>query len=362
MSLSVGEVKKAANSTATSAAASRVQIVDIVKGIAILLMVFGHTEQGGMHRNWWVSMPTFVVGIHFTDALIYSFHMASFFFIAGLFIPQSISRRGGGEFVLEKVRTILYPYLLWGILFGLSVPFTTNLRVTGQAFSWKNLAMSMVTGDASWFLVTLFICQIFALAVYRLPHWAQMIVALAACYLVPESSVTVLFAPFLYFPFVVAGMWFGARRLPVFTNLRLWQALLGFAVLLAIQAAIIFRTGPVTRWDRFPIGLCGIAMVLLLSQAIDRTLVSRIFIWFGEASLSIFLFASFFQVFEREVLLRVFHTTAPVPQLFLASLITPIVPALLWHYQKQLHIEWFFRWPSAKRTTKGTPKPQTAAA
>ena len=49
------ESSKAATGTLTlDTAVRRVQIVDIVKGIAILLMVYGHTEQGGMHRQWWV--------------------------------------------------------------------------------------------------------------------------------------------------------------------------------------------------------------------------------------------------------------------------------------------------------------------
>jgi peptidoglycan/LPS O-acetylase OafA/YrhL len=100
-------------------------------------------------------------------------------------------------------------------------------------------------------------------------------------------------------------------------------------------------------------------MLLFLSHAISQTLVSRILIWFGEASLAVFIFSGLFQGFFREVLLRVFHTTSPLPQLFLASLLTPIVPALLWYYQKQLHIVWCFRWPSGKKSAVSKPKTQT---
>jgi fucose 4-O-acetylase-like acetyltransferase len=353
--------KAATGAVALDTAVRRVQIVDIAKGIAILLMVYGHTEQGGMHRQWWVSMPRFVAATRFSDAFVYSFHMAVFFFVAGLFITQSIVRRGGSTFLMEKIKTILYPYLLWGFLFGLTEPFTTSLRSGTHAFSWSGLWMGLLTGDSSWFLATLFMCQILALAIYRLPHWAQMAIALAACYLVPEFSVTVLSRPFFFFPFMVAGMWFGSQRLSLLTDLRRWQAALGFAALFVVQFAIIWLTGPVSRWDRFPVGLCGIAMLLLLGQVISETFISRVFIWFGEASLSVFLFAAFFQVFNRELLLRVFHTTAPLPQVFVASLVTPIVPALLWHYQKQLHISWFFRWPSWKKSVKPA-NAQTATA
>jgi uncharacterized membrane protein YcfT len=31
----------------------RSNVVDIVKGIAIILVVYGHTAQGMIHRGWW---------------------------------------------------------------------------------------------------------------------------------------------------------------------------------------------------------------------------------------------------------------------------------------------------------------------
>jgi uncharacterized membrane protein len=42
------EANKTTYPSVRANAANRVDIVDIAKGIAILLMVFGHTEQGGM--------------------------------------------------------------------------------------------------------------------------------------------------------------------------------------------------------------------------------------------------------------------------------------------------------------------------
>jgi fucose 4-O-acetylase-like acetyltransferase len=73
--------------------AQRIDSIDIVKGIAIILMVFGHTEQGARHRGLWVSMSSVAHGIAFADAFIYSFHMPAFFFIAGLFVAGT-SRHG----------------------------------------------------------------------------------------------------------------------------------------------------------------------------------------------------------------------------------------------------------------------------
>jgi fucose 4-O-acetylase-like acetyltransferase len=56
-------------------------VVNIVKGIAIILVVYGHTAQGMVHRGWWASS-----GAAFSHTFIYSFHMPAFFFVAGLFV------------------------------------------------------------------------------------------------------------------------------------------------------------------------------------------------------------------------------------------------------------------------------------
>jgi fucose 4-O-acetylase-like acetyltransferase len=362
MSSDIREAVSVENPTlAPVRAVNRVQTVDIVKGIAILLMVYGHIEQGGMHRHWWDAMPGVVAGVHFSNAFVYSFHMASFFFVAGLFLTSSIHRRGPWPFTLEKCKTILYPYLLWSLVTVVSDPLTARFRSATHPFSWSDAGMGILSGNDSWFLITLFICQILALLVYRLPHWAQMLLALAACYLIPFSSITVFYTPFLYFPFVVAGIWFGAEGMRRLASIPQWQVALGFAALCAAQLFIIAHTGDVSRWNRFPVGMVGIFMLVLFSTAFSGTLLGRVFAWFGEASLAIFLISPFCQGFARELVSRLLHTTAPLPQLGITTLLTPIVPAILWQYQDQLHIRWLFRWPAPRKPARNL-KPQDAAA
>src|SRR6266702_6534643 len=91
--------------------ATRSNIVDIVKGIAIALVVYGHTAQGIIHRRWWWGP-----GAIFSDEFIYSFHMPAFFFVSGLFVMSSLAKRGSQHFAVDKIKTILYPYLLFAII------------------------------------------------------------------------------------------------------------------------------------------------------------------------------------------------------------------------------------------------------
>ncbi len=332
-----------------AASPARLSSADIAKGIAIVLMVYGHTAQGGMHRHWWsAAAPHVASSIDFANAFIYSFHMPVFFFIAGLFIQRSLDRRGPAAFTLEKIKTILYPYLLWGLIQGLSNPLTAAFRRASQPFSLRALAWDFLSGDASWFLITLFICLIFALLVIKLPNWARMALALAACFLVPASNIAVLYQPCLYFPFMAAGMWIGSARLNRIENLPRFTAFAAFAILFAMQFAIIWYTGETTHWDKFPIGLTGIAMLLLLSSALNGTPLGSILTWYGEGSLAVFLLSPFIQGASRELTLRLLHTTAPLPQLAIPTLLAATIPALLWHMQRPLHIGWLFHWPDRK--------------
>jgi len=81
---------------------ARVQVVDAVKGVAIVLMVLGHVEQGAMNRALWAATPGVAKWVSFADDFIYSFHMPAFFFVSGLFLASSAARRGSWDSSLKK--------------------------------------------------------------------------------------------------------------------------------------------------------------------------------------------------------------------------------------------------------------------
>ena len=334
----------------------RATSVDVVKGLAILLMVFGHTEQGAMHRHLWNARPEVVHAIAFIDAFIYSFHMPAFFFAAGLFIAGSVKKRGTPGLILEKAKTVLYPYLLWAIISAILEPFTAPFQTYQHPFSWRSFLSGVVTGNSSWFLVTLFLCQILTLTLLKLPHWLQMSLAVTAYLLVPTSNVVVLYEPFAYLPFLIAGIWFSADRLQMLEQIPRSFAWAGFTVLIFGQLTTIYFVGPVTRWNKLPIGIAGITMLFFLAQALRQTRAASVLRWYGEGSLAIFLISPFSYGLGREFVVRVLHTTRPLPYLGLTTLIASSFPPIIWYYQRTLHSEWLFRWPeSRKGGLKRTP-------
>jgi len=151
---------------------TRSNIVDIVKGIAIILVAYGHTAQGMIHRGWWATPGAF-----FSDTFIYSFHMPVFFFIAGLFVVGSIAKRGSRRFTLDKLKTILYPYVLIVVLNAALNPLVGRFKSGHEPFQWKVFLLNLADGDASWFLFVLFVCLMVALLTVRVPHWLRFVVA-----------------------------------------------------------------------------------------------------------------------------------------------------------------------------------------
>lgn len=319
---------------------TRSNIVDIVKGIAIALVVYGHTAQGMVHRKWWVGP-----GAIFSDEFIYSFHMPAFFFVSGLFVMSSLAKRGSRQFAIDKVKTILYPYLLFAVIGALIEPLIGRFKSSTQPIHWSTFLLSVADGDAGWFLFTLFLCLMLALTTARVPAWLRFVAAVLVGLLPPRG-------PFLLhqvlheFCFLAAGMWVGTH-IDRLERMRAAPAALGFVLLAAFQTAMIYGLGPAALWlwTYIVLGLTGTAGAFLLAKLLDKHPIGNGIARVGRASLGIFLLSAFAQGATREVLLRVFHTREFWLQLFLPTLFAILLPAIAWHQQDRWRIGWLFRWP-----------------
>src|ERR1700679_3099624 len=207
---------------------TRSNLVDIVKGIAIILVTLGHTAQGMVHRGWWDTPAA-----SFFRALIYSFHMPAFFFVAGLFVHRSLQRRGKLAFAAEKMKSILYPYLLFAVIYAAARPLIGRFEMSTDPFQWQTFLLKVADGDASWFLFALFFCLILALLTITLPDWLRFVVA-AAIGIPPAFGPPLTNQVLREFCFLAAGMWLGTRVYHL-ERVRASTAALGFFVLAVLQ-------------------------------------------------------------------------------------------------------------------------------
>jgi fucose 4-O-acetylase-like acetyltransferase len=317
---------------------TRSNVVDIVKGIAIILVVYVHTAQGTIHRGWWVTPKAY-----FSDSVIYSFHMPAFFFIAGLFVMGSIRKRGSRQFTLEKLKTILYPYLLFVVLNAALDPLVGRFKSGHAPFQWKIFLLNTVDGDASWFLFVLFVCLMVALLTIRVPAWLRFLAA-AAVGMTPAFGPPLTNQVLREFCFVTAGMWVGTRIYRL-EQVRASMAALGFVVLALLQVAMVYPYGAATRWNYIELGMTGTTGLFLLAKVLDKHSMGSALAWVGRASLGIFLLSSFAQGATREILLSVFHTKELWLQLFLPTFFATLLPAIVWHQQDRWRVGWLFHWP-----------------
>lgn len=136
--------------------------VDNAKAIGILLVVYGHAARG-LHL---AGLPMDEGWFQLIDDLIYSFHMALFFFLAGLFFNDSLQRRGRVGLLRAKCDTLVYPYAVWTLLQGtLEYALQNWTNRSGQWNHWQDVVAVLWHPLAHlWFLFTLFfVTQVAAL-------------------------------------------------------------------------------------------------------------------------------------------------------------------------------------------------------
>ena len=145
-------------------AAQRNASLDIVKGIGIILVVYGHLSREVLDRGV-ASHPGLLETLYFC---LYTFHMPLFFFIAGYNTHISICRHNRRGFLASRIWKVVYPYFLWSLLIWLPKGLMARFLAINhpfQVYDIEHIAWQPIS--VYWFLYVLFIMQIFALVLYR---------------------------------------------------------------------------------------------------------------------------------------------------------------------------------------------------
>ncbi len=119
----------------------RMTEVDIVKSIGILLMIMGHIEFGVIF-----------------DFYIHAFHMPLFFIVAGFLYNDK--KIGFGEYSLQKIRTLLVPYVCVGLFhYVIKLPYIIHANddlLNPLIHLLYNNSDNLPIAGALWFLTALF--------------------------------------------------------------------------------------------------------------------------------------------------------------------------------------------------------------
>ena len=84
----------------------RLSYIDAAKGLAVLLVIFGHTFRESMRADF--------VWCDVSYVIVYRFHVSLLFLLSGLgygLAAQRYREQAPGEFLRRKARSLLLPWL-----------------------------------------------------------------------------------------------------------------------------------------------------------------------------------------------------------------------------------------------------------
>lgn len=128
--------------------------IDYDRGISIILVTYRHCfesmEKAGLDLK---SYPF----LEYINVFFFGFRMPLFFIASGIFITGSMRKRGLNAYSKNRVQSILYPMLVWGVIqISLQILFSayTNSDVTPVSYLYL-LIYPRATGQF-WYLNALF--------------------------------------------------------------------------------------------------------------------------------------------------------------------------------------------------------------
>lgn len=317
--------------------------VDYAKGVGILLVVYGHVARGMANAGITIDDALY----RLADSMIYSFHMPLFFFLSGLYFQGSVQRHGRWPLIIEKLRTVLYPYAVWSLLQGgIEVMLS---RFTTAKTSWADvLALGWQPRAQFWFLYVLFLLFALLTLLYRShSRWLMLIFSAAAGGWVAQQFLQIPFpldfiASYALY-FLAGSLWMHWRQedrlhnLPALTGIALLSGSMLLSAVYHVQWGFTFQSR--SLW-LLPIALSAIAGICLLCRqwaGSARPILQKtgaVIAWCGRYSMPVYLMHILTGSGVRIVLSKLLHIEDPAIHLFAGCLAGVLIPVLIYRLQE----------------------------
>jgi len=316
--------------------------VDGCKGLAIVLVVYGHVA-GGLEAAGSLKEGSLFITLR---SWVYLFHMPAFFLLSGLFAQRAIGRPWLA-FIDGKVRTLVYPYILWtGIYLSaqtLMARFANNPPDIAKAerLLWEPY------GYGLWFLYCLFLISLLfhGLLLARLPKPVILLGALGL-HLAAWHNVFGIWPIFntamLNFVFYAMGGLYAKRIFALVEKLGTTAAIVAGILLLGLMTGLYLALGGFALPLALVFAVPGIAGLILLAKGVGRfTSLASVL---GLYSLEIYLAHPLFSIAPRAILGRM-GIHAPLAGIIAGVLAGIVVSLALAVCCQKLKFPWLFRWP-----------------
>jgi peptidoglycan/LPS O-acetylase OafA/YrhL len=152
-------------------AADRYRWMDLARGLAIILVIIVHAGSiwalNGFELPGWIR----TIGVAMAP-----YRIPVLMFLSGILLDRSL-KKGLGLFIYGKARNILWPFVVWTIIYCLAIGEPEKLLGT-------------VWGGASYLWYMLFLGLYFTAAIFvaRVPHWIVAFYAIALSAVLPDGT------------------------------------------------------------------------------------------------------------------------------------------------------------------------------
>lgn len=335
--------------------------IDFAKGLAIILVVYRHIMIGLMRAGLDVHQ-----GYIIANEVVYTFRMPLFFILTGIFIRRSLEKRGKKFFVLNKLKTLIYPYLIWAFL-QVSLQIILN-NYTNSDRSWIDYLYILVHPraiDQLWFLYALFNnCMIYLIVnkVTGNRKLLNLLIAVIFHYLATLTpQIDLLKDALYYFVFVALGDMI-SQYLFMEKYRSIYKSPLVFALLLAlfIPGQLLWFKNPHMNTFLFAlIEIVGCFLMINISFMVSSKKIFNFINIAGNYSLQIYVMHVIISSAIRIALMQVFSIQS-VPILMLLGVTAGCFIPVFFYKELKMRGGWLLFTPDNPFTIKVKKQAQTA--
>lgn len=322
----------------------RNQLVDMLKGYACFLVVFGHVIMG-IRKSMGGTVPACMITV---ENFIWTFHVALFMFLSGYVYHLNgdwKSKNNAGKFILHKLFNLGVPYLVFSSFYILincimSSSVNTEFKLIDILYLWKTPVAQY------WFIYALFwLFVIFSLAGVWMKNW-QITCCLAVIKIV-FSLLQINAGSFSGALNMCLAFGVGASIQKIKIESTKWPVKACCIIVHIVSVLLILRTPLDVLWigsqiEAF-IGIVGsIALISLLSHL---DVIKRFLLWICKYSFPIYLLHTIFTSGIRIVLFKFGIRTYGIHVIcgLVLGIILPFFTACIFDRFKPLN---FFFYPS----------------
>ena len=333
---------------------ARIDWIDYAKGIGIVLVVFGHVIKG-LNTAKLIDPVFFYYAVNF----VYSFHMPLFFILSAYFFLPGLNKRGNKYFLVNKLETIAYPFILWILIqsfIELRLSAFTNSHLKAR-FTWDFFYRPH---DQFWFLMALFLINLMCLLFFNISKkWGVLIsIVVWIVYYIFPPQINIFDKTFLNLIYFTAGIVLSQKSYVVNLLVNNIRVFLLNLVIFASSLYVYFNyPGPTWYNEIFP-QFFGSFVVIYLSGLCSKIGFLKFLEYLGVNSMAIYLVHILAGSGTRIFLATFLHIRNSAVHIIAGTVVGLLASLVVYHLaMKTKYLSWLFIFPLHRKSKHAASMP-----